>query len=147
MADQEEPSSGGRNAKLEEFSRKSKFEADFEFIGGQDSWKTSNNNRIESNWEKEFEVMKSTSKTSQPVKDNWSNDFDTTASEQPKRSMPKRPDTLSSSASFDAKKYGSAKAISSDMLFGNDSNVRFFVKNLIVVISRKKITNLKSQKK
>ena len=69
--------------------------------------------------------MKSTSKTSQPVKDNWSNDFDTTASEQPKRSMPKRPDTLSSSASFDAKKYGSAKAISSDMLFGNDSNVRF----------------------
>ena len=136
FTDQEEPSSGGRNAKLEEFSRKSKFEDDFEFIGGQDSWKNSNNNRIESNWEKEFEVMKSTSKTSQPVKDNWSNDFDTTApAEQPKRSMPKRPDTLSSSASFDAKKYGSAKAISSDMLFGNDSNVRFFI--LIVDFTEK----------
>ena len=35
----------------------------------------------------------------------------------------KRPETLSTSASFDAKKYGSAKAISSDMLFSQDQNV------------------------
>ena len=41
----------------------------------------------------------------------------------------KRPETLntnSSSGSIDMQKYGSAKAISSDMLFGQEQNVRFF---------------------
>ena len=137
--DQEEV--GGRSAsnRVDEFSSrsKSKFDDDFEFIGGSglssdNAWKSSNNNRIESSWEKEFEVMKSTNKisSSQP-KDNWSNDFD--QDQVPKRSSgfdsrPKRPETLStSSASFDAKKYGSAKAISSDMLFGQDQNVSVLI--------------------
>ena len=63
--------------------------------------------------------MKSSSKITS-TKDNWSNEFD----EAPKRGPTmKRPETLASSASFDAKKYGSAKAISSDMLFGQDQNV------------------------
>ena len=42
----------------------------------------------------------------------------------------KRPDSLStniSSASFDTKKYGSAKAISSDMLFGHENDVSIFI--------------------
>ena len=121
--DQEEPSSRSSMNRVDEFSsRKNKYEDDFEFIG--DDWKTSsNNNRIENNWEKEFEVMKSTSKISSTntTKDNWSNEFD----EAPKRGPAKRPDTLSTTASFDAKKYGSAKAISSDMLFGQDQNVSF----------------------
>ena len=41
----------------------------------------------------------------------------------------KRPETLntnSSSGSIDMQKYGSAKAISSDMLFGHEQNVRCF---------------------
>merc|ERR1711953_343273 len=90
---------------------------------------SSNNNRIESSWEKEFEVMKSSSKITSQPKDNWSNDFD---QDVPKRSggfdsRPKRPETLStSSASFDAKKYGGAKAISSDMLSGQDANLSRF---------------------
>ena len=125
--DQEEPSSGRSANRVDEFSSrpKSKFEDDFEFIGGS-GLSSSNNNRIESSWEKEFEVMKSSSKITSQPKDNWSNDFD---QEVPKRSggfdsRPKRPETLStSSASFDAKKYGGAKAISSDMLFGQDQNV------------------------
>ena len=125
--DQEEPSSGRSANRVDEFSSrpKSKFEDDFEFIGGS-GLSSSNNNRIESSWEKEFEVMKSSSKITSQPKDNWSNDFD---QDVPKRSggfdsRPKRPETLStSSASFDAKKYGGAKAISSDMLFGQDQNV------------------------
>jgi len=124
--DQEEPSSGRSANRVDEFSSrpKSKFEDDFEFIGGS-GLSSSNNNRIESSWEKEFEVMKSSSKITSQPKDNWSNDFD---QDVPKRSggfdsRPKRPETLStSSASFDAKKYGGAKAISSDMLFGQDQN-------------------------
>jgi len=74
--DQEEPSSRSSLNRVDEFSRKNKFEDEFEFIG--DDFK-SNNNRIENNWEKEFEVMKSTSKIT--PKDSWSNEFD----EPPKR--------------------------------------------------------------
>ena len=77
------------------FNKKSNFEDDFEFLGGGDDWKTgNNNNRIDkepsnSSWEKEFEVMKSTSKSSSSSKtdaDNWLNSFD----DQPKRSSNER---------------------------------------------------------
>merc|ERR1711936_166986 len=96
-----------------------------------DDWKTgNNNNRIDkepsnSSWEKEFEVMKSTSKNSSNSKsdaDNWLNSFD----DQPKKpshERMKRPETLSTTSStFDSSKYSSAKAISSDMLFGNEQS-------------------------
>merc|ERR1712008_178038 len=100
-------------------------------IVGGDDWKTgNNNNRIDkepsnSSWEKEFEVMKTTSKSESKSKsdsDNWLNSFD----DQPKKASNermKRPETLSttsSSSTFDSSKYSSAKAISSDMLFGNE---------------------------
>merc|ERR1711962_310275 len=72
--DQEEPSSGSSSSRMASFNKKSNFEDDFEFLGGGDDWKTgNNNNRIEkepsnSSWEKEFEVMKSTSKSSSSSK-------------------------------------------------------------------------------
>jgi len=130
--DQEEPSSFS-SSRLANFSsnngRKSTFDDDFEFIGGSSNdWKSNrNNNHIDkepsSNWEKEFEVMKTTSTKSTNENDAWLNSFE----EAPKRSdnRMKRPDSLStniSSASFDTKKYGSAKAISSDMLFGHEND-------------------------
>jgi len=129
--DQEEPSSGSSSSRMASFNKKSNFEDDFEFLGGGDDWKTgNNNNRIDkepsnSSWEKEFEVMKSTSKSSSSSKtdaDNWLNSFD----DQPKKSSNermKRPETLSTTSStFDSSKYSSAKAISSDMLFGNEKS-------------------------
>lgn len=131
--DQEEPDSF---KSFQTSTRKAtNFEDDFEIIG--DDWKSSTNNNSKfdfdsspsassNNWEKEFEVMKTTSKfdTKKSLDDNkWSNTFD----EQPKRSTDRirRPDTLNtapSSGSIDMQKYGSAKAISSDMLFGHDQN-------------------------
>ena len=93
--DQEEPSSGSSSSRMASFNKKSNFEDDFEFLGGGDDWKTgNNNNRIDkepsnSSWEKEFEVMKSTSKSSSSSKtdaDNWLNSFD----DQPKKSSNER---------------------------------------------------------
>jgi len=129
--DQEEPSTGSSSSRMASFNRKSNFEDEFEFLVGGDDWKTgNNNNRIDkepsnSSWEKEFEVMKTTSKSESKSKsdsDNWLNSFD----DQPKKASNermKRPETLSttsSSSTFDSSKYSSAKAISSDMLFGNE---------------------------
>jgi ADP-ribosylation factor GTPase-activating protein 2/3 len=131
--DQEEPSTGSSSSKMASFNRKSNFEDEFEFLVGGDDWKTgNNNNRIDkepsnSSWEKEFEVMKTTSKSESKSKsdsDNWLNSFD----DQPKKASNermKRPETLSttsSSSTFDSSKYSSAKAISSDMLFGNEKD-------------------------
>merc|ERR1719213_428742 len=130
--DQEEPSSGLSASRMASFNKKSNFEDEFEFLGGNgDNWKTGNNNNSidkepsNSSWEKEFEVMKSTSKSSSSSKtdaDNWLNSFD----DQPKKSSNermKRPETLSTTSStFDSSKYSSAKAISSDMLFGNEKS-------------------------
>lgn len=70
------------------------------------------------NWEKEFEAMKLDSKKSS----DWSNSFNT-ANVAPKKSpsFPTtrcRPDTLAPAAVDVQKKFGSAKAISSDMVFG-----------------------------
>jgi len=133
--DQEEPSASSSSSRMASFNRKSNFEDEFEFLGGGDDWKTgNNNNRIDkepsnSSWEKEFEVMKSTSKNSSSSKsdaDNWLNSFD----DQPKKASNermKRPETLSTtststSSGYDMSKYSSAKAISSDMLFGNEQS-------------------------
>jgi len=130
--DQEEPSSGSSASRMASFNKKSNFEDEFEFLGGNgDNWKTGNNNNSidkepsNSSWEKEFEVMKSTSKNSSSSKsdaDSWLNSFD----DQPKKTERiKRPETLSTtstSSTFDSSKYSSAKAISSDMLFGNEKS-------------------------
>ena len=82
--DQEEPASS--SSFKSSFSRKSNIEDDFEIIG--DDWKSSNNNSkfdfepASNNWEKEFEVMKNTSKIDKPAEeDQWFNSFD----EPPKR--------------------------------------------------------------
>jgi len=137
--DQEEPSAGSSSSsKMSSFNRKSNFEDEFEFLGGNSDsdWKTgNNNNRIDkepsnSSWEKEFEVMKTTSKISGNSKsdaDNWLNSFDDQPPKKGNSERMKRPETLStnttsSSGSYDMSKYSSAKAISSDMLFGNESN-------------------------
>jgi len=137
--DQEEPSAGSSSSsKMSSFNRKSNFEDEFEFLGGSSDsdWKTgNNNNRIDkepsnSSWEKEFEVMKTTSKISGNSKsdaDNWLNSFDDQPPKKGNSERMKRPETLStnttsSSGSYDMSKYSSAKAISSDMLFGNESN-------------------------
>lgn len=124
--DQEEPSSSRNNFSTRNKSA-SNFEDDFEFVTSDD-WKMNNNSRIDkepsSNWEKEFEVMKTTSKvTTNNESDSWLNSFE----EPPKRGTDRmtRPETLNTntgSSGFDVKKYGSAKAISSDMLFGHDEN-------------------------
>merc|ERR1712051_278994 len=87
--DQEEPSSNTAS-KMSSFNKKSNFEDEFEFLvggngSGSDDWKTgNNNNRIDkepsnSSWEKEFEVMKTTSKISSNSNSNadeWLNSFD-----------------------------------------------------------------------
>ena len=103
--------------------RKSTFDEDFEIINNDSDWKSSNNNHIDkepsSNWEREFEVLKTTTKIASD-NDAWLKSFD---DDKPKRNKA-RPDSLqTSSASFDASKYSGAKAISSDMLFGHDQNV------------------------
>jgi len=138
--DQEEPSSAASNtaaSRMSGFTKKSNFEDEFEFLvggngSGSDDWKTgnaNNNNRIDkepsnSSWEKEFEVMKTTSKipsSSNSNADEWLNSFD----DPPKKSNDrmKRPETLTTTTStFDSSKYSSAKSISSDMLFGNEQN-------------------------
>merc|ERR1712156_1183533 len=130
--DQEEPASSSSSFKS--FSRKpNTVEDDFEIIGGGggDDWRSSskNNSKFDfepasNNWEKEFEVMKTTSKVEKPAgEDQWFNSFDEPAKKNTERI--RRPDTLTTSApagSIDLQKYGSAKAISSDMLFGNDQN-------------------------
>jgi len=130
--DQEEPASSSSSFKS--FSRKpNTVEDDFEIIGGGggDDWRSSSNNNSKfdfepasNNWEKEFEVMKTTSKVEKPAgEDQWFNSFDEPAKKNTERI--RRPDTLTTSApvgSIDMQKYGSAKAISSDMLFGNDQN-------------------------
>ena len=84
--DQEEPASSSSSFKS--FSRKTNIEDDFEIIGGGgggDDWKqsSSNNNSkfdfepASNNWEKEFEVMKTTSKVEKPAGDDqWFNSFD-----------------------------------------------------------------------
>jgi ADP-ribosylation factor GTPase-activating protein 2/3 len=134
--DQEEPSSNTAASKMSSFNKKSNFEDEFEFLvggngSGSDDWKTgNNNNRIDkepsnSSWEKEFEVMKTTSKISSSSNSNadeWLNSFD----DPPKKSNDrmKRPETLqtTTTSTFDSSKYSSAKSISSDMLFGNEQN-------------------------
>jgi len=132
--DQEEPSAGSSSSsKMSSFNRKSNFEDEFEFLGGGDDWKTgNNNNRIDkepsnSSWEKEFEVMKTTSKISGNSKsdaDNWLNSFDDQQPKKGNNERMKRPETLSTNTTsgYDMSKYSSAKAISSDMLFGNEQN-------------------------
>ena len=82
--DQEEPASSSSSFKS--FSHKTNIEDDFEIIGGGgDDWKqsSSNNNSkfdfepASNNWEKEFEVMKTTSKVEKPAGDDqWFNSFD-----------------------------------------------------------------------
>ena len=43
--DQEEPSSGSSASRMASFNKKSNFEDEFEFLGGNgDNWKTGNNN-------------------------------------------------------------------------------------------------------
>lgn len=89
--DQEEPSSSGSRGNFNSNSRRSNLEDDFEFIGNseptaRDEWRTSNNNKFEfgssgsgggSNWEKEFEVLKSAPKsTKNDSANNWATSFD-----------------------------------------------------------------------
>lgn len=130
-------------------SRRNTVEEDFEIIGGNDSdWRSSGNgsrgfdnsggfdgfDRKPSSgltssgsgsniWEKEFEVMKQTNVKSKPSSE-WSNAFEDSSSNN--NNKPRRPDTLGSSSSYSTvdaqKKFGSAKAISSDMFFGSESN-------------------------
>lgn len=128
--DQEEPSNS-RSSSNHFSMKKSSFEDDFEFVGGsgsssrfdsEDSWQRSSSNN--NSWEKEFQVLKTTTKIVES-NDQWLNSFD---DQPPKRSSGmKRPESLSTSNSsasnWDSKKYESAKAISSDMLFGNQQNV------------------------
>lgn len=80
----------------------------FEGFGG------SNNN----GWEKEFEAMKLESKQQKPASSsNWSNAFEEDSA--PKRSAARsRPETLPASSVDVTKKFANAKAISSDMVFG-----------------------------
>lgn len=135
--EQEEPMSS--NTRSSNFGApKTSFEDDFEFIGGFDrrdnrssfddfsSSKSNNNGGGHNVWEKEFEAVKNMSKISSQPESNWSNTFE---EDGPKRGAivdrSRRPDTLatSSSSSVEAQqKFGSAKAISSDMYFGDDSN-------------------------
>ena len=91
--DQEEPDSFRSTFASRSKKSANNFEDEFEIIG--DDWKSSTNNNSKfdfdtspsgggsSNWEKEFEVMKSTSKFDTKTSDDnkWSNTFD----EQPKR--------------------------------------------------------------
>jgi len=79
------------------------------------------------NWEKDFEEMKLDSAKKQQQQrnnnvDSWSNTFDEDKSSQRGSRSSARPNTLASSSgpAVDVqKKFGSAKAISSDMVFGN----------------------------
>jgi len=100
----------------------------FDGFGGKAS-KSSNN------WEKEFEVMKlgsdrSSSKTiaTSSAALNWSNSFDDPKSRDSQPSKGSRSAFTATSSSNvpvqeeAVKKFGSAKAISSDMYFGNQEN-------------------------
>lgn len=92
-------------------SRRNKEDDGFEGFGG-----SSNNN-----WEKEFEAMKIESKQQKTTTSDWSNTFEEAA---PRRSGPSsssrpRPDTLPASSVDVTKKFANAKAISSDMVFGD----------------------------
>lgn len=92
--DQEEPASSSSSFKS--FSRKpNAVEDDFEIIGGGggDDWRSSSNNNSKfdfepasNNWEKEFEVMKTTSKVEKPAgEDQWFNSFDEPAKKNTER--------------------------------------------------------------
>jgi len=84
------------------------------------------------NWEKEFEVMKLSSDTSSyknnattSATSNWSNSFEESSSERNSRSSRSAFNAKSSNPTpqEDAvKKFGGAKAISSDMFFGNQDS-------------------------
>lgn len=105
---------------------------DDEFFGGFGG----NEPKSSNSWEKEFEVMKlgserSSNKTSitTSATSNWSNSFEDSKSNdsRPSRGSHAAFNTKSSSSQLpvqeDAvKKFGSAKAISSDMYFGNQDN-------------------------
>jgi len=132
---QEEPSGGrgGRSGGSKGYSSSSRrIEDDFDMVEELD-WKNSSSSRrnkdddgfegfggsSNNNWEKEFEAMKIESKQQQKTStSDWSNTFE----EAPKRSGPSsrpRPDTLPASSVDVTKKFANAKAISSDMVFGN----------------------------
>ena len=93
VIDQEEPASSSSSFKS--FSRKTNnVEDDFEIIGGGgDDWRSSSNNNSKfdfepasNNWEKEFEVMKTTSKVEKPAGDDqWFNSFDEPAKKNTER--------------------------------------------------------------
>merc|ERR1712029_788945 len=80
----------------------------FEGFGGSNS---------HGNWEKEFETMKLESKQKQTSSAHSSNNFEEELA--PKRSSARsRPETLPASSVDVTKKFANAKAISSDMVFG-----------------------------
>ena len=74
-----------------------------------------------SDWEKEFEVMKLES-SARNTESDWIKAFD----DEPRSRPHPRPDTYAPAAPVDLqKKFGSAKAISSDMVFDNKDSVSF----------------------
>lgn len=126
--EQEEPkSSSNRRAAAAAAASDKFFEDEFEFVGFGGSKSGGNkygdheddygskSGGSGNNWETEFEVMKSASSGS---KSEWNNNFDGGQS-QPRRSSAA---VSSTTVGEDAqKKFGSAKAISSDMFFDKES--------------------------
>jgi len=136
---QDEPlGGGGRNGRGGRSTGRSKIEDDFDLLEDLD-WKNSGSNKNKredemfegfggsnnNGWEKEFEAMKleSKQKQSSSSNSNWGNSFED-ESAAPRRSAAaaaaprSRPETLPASSVDVTKKFANAKAISSDMVFG-----------------------------
>jgi len=128
---QEEPLGGGRGSGGSKFSSSRRDRDDFDMLDELD-WKNSRNRREEDDmfegfggggsnnngWEKEFEAMKLESKQ-QKSSSAWSNAFEEEAKRSSAAAAPRsRPETLPASSVDVSKKFANAKAISSDMVFG-----------------------------
>ena len=130
---QEEPLGGGRGSGSgsggSKFSSSRRDRDDFDMLDELD-WKNSRNRREEEDmfegfgggsnnngWEKEFEAMKLESKQ-QKSSSAWSNAFEEEAKRSSSSAPRSRPETLPASSVDVSKKFANAKAISSDMVFG-----------------------------